>query len=592
MEKIDIYASIHSVPETSFIGKLRKLTGLQFDLPTEAQWEYACRAGTTTGFNNGTDCISGVRDDNFKEGNLEAIAWYGGNWNWIGEESGKKREAGIKQPNNWGLYDMHGQVWEFCLDWYGEYQENDQYDPIGAAKGSRRVTRGGSWHAWPALCRSANRHFERGKFLGQGFRLACSWESRIGYQTNYIVINLLGGEPESVIEFLENIPDDVASNPLYKTDKLVLKRIKAGTFMMGSPVWEEGRDEDENQRETTISNDYFMGLFQVTQKQWEHITGSNPSTNKFETYPVETVSWEEVRGGFWPKPYLAEASWQSTFCGKLSNMTGLVFDLPTEARWEYACRAGTTTAYNNGKDCLTKENSDKCIDPNLEPLAFYAGNWNQALEDNDETGRVVGQKEPNNWNLFDMHGMLWEYCRDWYGPYYGVAEVNPIGPPIGIKKICRGGNWNSWPALCRSAKRKKARAPYGGQGLRLLCENDHIPPEAEYLIVDISQSNRGKVKMRFLTDAVTDLLTNDDYKTTQLVLKRIPAGTFHMGSPENEMGRSDDELQHKVTLTRDFFLGVFLVTQAQWELVMGYNNSVTKNQMAPADNMDWEECTI
>jgi len=592
MEKIDIHASIHSVPDTSFIGKLRKLTDLLIDLPTEAQWEYACRAGTTSGFNNGTDCIGSNRDDNFVDINLDPIGWYGGNWNWAGEESSRSREGGARKPNDWGLYDMHGQLWEFCLDWYGEYLFNDKTDPIGAPRGNRRVTRGGSWHAWPALCRSANRHFERGRFLGQGFRIVCHSDSRINPVTQCIIIDVDPARSGPVLRLFENAPDDLVTNPAYKTNLLVLQRIKAGTFMMGSPSTEIGRDDDENQRETTISNDFFMGVFHVTQKQWENIMGENPSTNKNETYPVETVGWEEVRGGFWPVPHEAETLFESTFCGKLSSITGLIFDLPTEARWEYACRAGTMTAYNNGKDCQTNESGENVKDAHLEDLAFYDGNWSWEQESRNNSGRTVGQRQPNKWNLYDMHGMVWEYCKDWYGPYSGTEEKDPSGISTGIKKVCRGGNWHSWPAECRSANRQKARGAYGGQGIRIVCEHDHIPPDTEYLVVELPKCEKSRAKMRFVTGEIPDLAINTDYKTTHIVLKRIQAGSFMMGSPKDELGRYVDEVQHKVTLTRDYFMGVFPVTQKQWELIMCYNNSIVKYPMIPVDNMNWEECTI
>lgn len=589
-EKINIQEARESVPETSFIGQLKKNTGLSFDLPTEAQWEFACRAESTTGFSNGTECTNGIKDDNFKEENLEPIAFYGGNWNWEGEQTGKSREVGLKKPNAFGIYDMHGQLWEFCLDLYGDYNIEDVVNPVGALKGNRRVSRGGSWHAWPALCRSANRHFERGKFLGQGFRIVCNITENIPENAEYLIVNLAQNNSEFLIEYKDSIINDIPDNNNYKTNKIVLKRIKAGSFIMGSPLTEVGRDDDELQRNVTITKDYFIGIYHITQKQWELVTGFNPSTNKKDRYPVETVSWQEVRGGFWPIKPSAEDLAQSSFCGKLQRLTGLKFNLPTEARWEYACRAGTETSYNNGKMCLTDKTGENIVDENLEPIAFYSGNWNWEKETNEPALRSVGRKEPNRWQLYDMLGMSWEYCLDWYGPYTDES-IDPKGPTTGIKRVCKGGNWHAWPAICRSAKRQKARGAFGGQSLRIICEVDNIPEKTQCLIVDLSNAEiADKISVKFLDTIPDDISSNELYKRNLLLLKKIPAGKFIMGSAEDEIAHFDDEVLHEVTLTKDFFICPFLITQIQWEMIMGYNNSITKYPLLPADNMDWEEC--
>ncbi len=588
-ENINIQEAVDSVPDSSFIGRLRSLTKLKFDLPTEAQWEFACRGGTKSSFSNGRECSSGVKDDNYQDNNLEPLAFYGGNWNWAGEKTEKSREVGQKQPNSYGLYDMHGQLWEFCLDWYGDYRADDNIDPIGAFKGIRRVSRGGSWHAWSALCRSANRHFERGKFLGQGFRIACSDSEIIPNNAEYIIVNLKENNSKYPVEYYTSTPG-ISNNKDFKKTKIVLKRVKAGSFLMGSPDSEIGRDNDENQRETIITKDYFIGIYHITQNQWEAVMGFNPSTNKKDCYPVETVNWNEVRGGYWPIKPSAEDSMHTSLCGKISNLTGLKFNLPSEARWEYACRAGTLTAYNNGKDCLTIETGENVTDPNLEPIAFYGGNWNWEMETSDCSLRSVGRKEPNSWQLYDMLGMAWEYCLDWYGPYT-EEKVDPRGNSSGEKRICRGGNWHAWPAICRSAKRQKARGAFGGQGVRIICEVDGVDNDIQSLVVDLSDALKSdKLPIKYLTAVPEDLSLNEQYKKNLLVLKRIPAGKFLMGTPENQIGRFDDEIQHEVTLTKDFFIGVFLITQCQWELVMDYNNSISRHPLLPVDNLNWEEC--
>ena len=147
------WPSSSAVDASSFLGKLRARTGLDFDLPTEAQWEYACRAGTTTTYSYG-DSANG------------SYMWYSSN------SSSKSHEVGTKSPNPWGLYDMHGNVWERCLDWYASSLTGGT-DPKGSSSGSDRVKRGGSWYDGASLCASSFREYSYPSFEGSnvGFRL-------------------------------------------------------------------------------------------------------------------------------------------------------------------------------------------------------------------------------------------------------------------------------------------------------------------------------------------------------------------------------------------------------------------------------------
>jgi formylglycine-generating enzyme len=154
-----------------FCEKLRtRFPGLSARLPTEAEWEYACRAGTTSAFNDGSACT----EPDGRDPALLKLGWFGQN---SGNEKGEERQTHLVRklaPNQWGLFDMHGNVWEWCADWEGEYTADDQVDPAGAAEGRGRVSRGGSWSRWAGSCRSAyrGRNEQGGRGWGRGFRLA------------------------------------------------------------------------------------------------------------------------------------------------------------------------------------------------------------------------------------------------------------------------------------------------------------------------------------------------------------------------------------------------------------------------------------
>ena len=215
---------------------------------------------------------------------------------------------------------------------------------------------------------------------------------------------------------------------------------------MGSPKGELGRYSREKQHQVTLTKDYWLGKFEVTQAQYEAIMGKNPSFYKGSNRPVEEVSWKDAK----------------EFCNKLNERyagklpAGYKFDLPTEAQWEYACRAGTTTALSNGTN-LTSEKGE-CS--NLNEVGWYDKNRGSAAH------KAVGQKRPNNWGLYDMHGNVGELCRDWYASYTGDA-TDPTGPTSGSVRVGRGGSWNYDAEYCRSATRVCADYRYSSRGFRL-----------------------------------------------------------------------------------------------------------------------------
>ncbi|MBP5760319.1 MAG: SUMF1/EgtB/PvdO family nonheme iron enzyme, partial [Verrucomicrobia bacterium] len=207
--------------------------------------------------------------------------------------------------------------------------------------------------------------------------------------------------------------------------------IEPGTFMMGSPEDELDRDDDETQHQVTLTCGYWIGRYPVTEAQYKAVIGSCPS-NRGDNHPVYYVSWNSA----------------TNFCAKLTAIEreagrlpeGYEYTLPTEAQWEYACRAGTTTALNSGKNLSDKE---QC--PEMDEAGWYGGNAAMT--------HPVGQKKPNAWGLYDMHGNVTEWCLDWYGDYPTSAVTDPTGPDTGSDRVRRGGGWNSYASWCRSANR-------------------------------------------------------------------------------------------------------------------------------------------
>ncbi len=214
-----------------------------------------------------------------------------------------------------------------------------------------------------------------------------------------------------------------------------LRLIPPGEFMMGSPESEQGRFDNEGpQHRVRITRSFYLGVYPVTQSQWESVMGNNPSwlseggimsdrVSGLSTgdFPVEMISWKDAQ----------------EFIGRLnerSEETARVYRLPTEAEWEYACRAGTTTRYYFGDDT-----------GDLGEYASYS----------DRRIHPIGQKRPNAWGLYEMHGNVFEWCSDWFSEdYYANSPLeDPTGPESGSDRVIRGGCWHSAAGYCRSASR-------------------------------------------------------------------------------------------------------------------------------------------
>ncbi|MEN9668800.1 MAG: hypothetical protein RLZZ386_707 [Planctomycetota bacterium] len=240
-------------------------------------------------------------------------------------------------------------------------------------------------------------------------------------------------------EVLEQNPD-----PKVVTDADFLKRIKAtglpwrvthksagiemllvppGTFMMGaSPGDTQASDDEKPAHEVTITKAFYLGRTEVTQAQWFKVMDTNPSKFRGESLPVDSVSWNDI----------------SVFLKKTSG--GL--QLPTEAEWEYAYRAGTTTAFHSYAAQPNGFNDDTLLS-NIAWINSNSGNQTHA----------VGGKFANGLGLHDMAGNVWEWCQDWYGPYSSASVTNPTGPTTGSYRLCRGGSGGSSPTYCRGSQR-------------------------------------------------------------------------------------------------------------------------------------------
>ncbi|MDR1166200.1 MAG: formylglycine-generating enzyme family protein [Deltaproteobacteria bacterium] len=216
----------------------------------------------------------------------------------------------------------------------------------------------------------------------------------------------------------------VAADEITNSVGMKFTLISPGAFTMGTDLnFESGNSNETPQHRVTISRPFYMGVYEVTQSEWMSVMGgANPSNFKGRTLPVEQVSWDDAR----------------SFVRNLNQKEGTEkYRLPTEAEWEHAARAGTTTAYFFGDD--------------KGSLGTYA--WF-----NDNSGgetRPVGGKSPNPWGLYDIYGNVWEWVQDFYGAYSGAAATDPQGPSGGSARVIRGCGWDYSAIRCRSAYRVK-----------------------------------------------------------------------------------------------------------------------------------------
>jgi RNA polymerase sigma factor (sigma-70 family) len=227
--------------------------------------------------------------------------------------------------------------------------------------------------------------------------------------------------------------------------KMKFRLIPRGRFRMGSPREEQGRGDDEEQHEVEITRPFYLGIYTVTEAEYTRLMGANPShewddgTERLmkgldtSRFPVTRVSWHDA----------------VAFCAKLSSLPAekkarRTYRLPTEAEWEYACRAGTTTVFHCGNSLSSEQANCNGNYP------YRTAPWGPTLDQRT----TVGSYKPNPWGLYDMHGNVWQWCSDWYSKdYHEDTRRDPRGPESGVHRVMRGGVWNLTAEVCRSAKR-------------------------------------------------------------------------------------------------------------------------------------------
>jgi len=423
------------------------LGGTGYRLPWEAEWEFACRAGTDTRYAFGDPA------------RVDEHAWY------VKNSAERPHRVGQLKPNPFGFYDMHGNVSEWCGDRGGSYTAALAKNPTGPLEGDLRITRGESWYTDIDYLRTAARVSLKPEKpnVGRGFRIARTADRR----------RLVETPPRAVAPFdtatakrRQTAWSEHLNTPVEKSIEIAtgvnleMMLIPPGEFRMGSSAKaiesfsakakaEEDRnaayvsslaDHEGPEHAVVISQPFYLAKLEFTQAQWLAVMGDNPSEfGDRPENPVEMVNFIEVG-------QLIEK------LNTLSSIGEARFSLPTEAQWEYACRAGTESPW-------------VCEESELVKHAWYKPNAP------DET-KPCGKLLPNPFGLHDMHGNIWEWTADWSSETYyeRSPKQDPRGPANGIKRVLKGGGWG-WTAQGSRAAIRNAIAPkmrFNGTGFRLL----------------------------------------------------------------------------------------------------------------------------
>ncbi len=602
---------------------------LGYRLPTEAEWEFACRAGSQAPWTLETDP------------KRELVAWLGGN-------SGRRTHAvGELQPNPLGLYDMYGNVYELVQDWwatdyYTTFRDTPAVDPHGAASGEFVIFRGGCWASAGFSGRASQRRvwMKTGRSRHTGFRVALSvdavkraiqevetggWH---GWPADAPPAAIAPFDAEQAKAHQEAWAKYLGV-PVEYTNSIGMKfrLIPPGEFVMGSTPkqldaeaaaagqderWQADIRSEAPQHKVILTRPFYLGINEVTQMQYEQIVGINPShfssvgagredVGNLDTrnYPVETVTWNES-ADYCVK--LAELEHNTPFyfhTGQtVTAIGGTGYRLPTEAEWEFACRAGTSTENWNGDGFAS-----------AAQIAWFSPNSGKRTHE-------VGQLSPNPFGLYDFLGNVWEWVEDhWEPDYYQRFIESPAIDPLcpysnASRRVFHGGSYDYY---C-GASHRRSSVPSGAdsqRGFRLAVSVDAVKaaisagPDSEALRTGwhgwpadapppaIAPFDAEQAKLH--QEAWANYLGVPVEYTNSIGMKfrLIPPGEFLMGSTEEEVNygtevyaaskedagviqraldatRSELPL-HQVVLLHPIYIGVCEVTQADYSLVTGTN---------------------
>ena len=627
-----------------FILKLNEMTGQHFRLPTEAEWEFAARGGNLSqGY-----AYSGSND-------LDEVAWY---WDNIPTQNQYSSEYGTqpvaaKQPNELGLYDMTGNVWEWCQDWLGSTGGGAQTDPVGAASGEYRIVRGGCWNSRDGACHVSDISIAWPLWgnATTGLRLALDVEDSPKLRMSETVVTVVEGESTTVdilngdgdcqaVSDNEDATCTISGNSLTVTGSKIGREghatihvtntatgaaavlnvivTPAVTFTVNGVTFEmvnvEGGTFDLSWLEIpgghafdgempspwmrSVAN-YRIGKTEVTQELWQAVMGSNPSYFKGDlNCPVEQVSWDRCQ----------------EFILKLNEMTGMNFRLPTEAEWAFAARGGNL--------CQARKYAGS---NSIDDVAWYSGNSSNRTH-------PAGTKLPNELGTYDMNGNVWEWCLDLSREEYYTAPTS--------NRVRRGGCWSSAAENC-DVLISAGSAPddYNNRlGLRLVLDNDEGLRLSENVIsVAVGETKAVKILTdrnmlayvadqeldnfryydtndsiivtglqvgtntivvsnssgheKYLTVIVTPRKPNKTIEVNGVTFSMVPVsgGRFIMGMPP-EQEYDWDDVGHEV-LVQDYSIGQTEVTQELWQAVMGVNPSqFTGNLNRPVETVSLDDC--